>query len=467
HPIGPADARESYLNGPKIIEVALAAGVDAIHPGYGFLAENADFAEACEQAGLTFIGPSPDSIRMLGDKIRAREIAVQEGIPVAPASPEVGSIDEALEWAEKIGFPVMVKAAAGGGGRGIRLVESAEDFRGAAQRAMYEAQVAFGSSAIYVEKNLSPVRHIEVQIIADRYGNVVPVGERECSIQRRHQKLIEECPSVAVSPYLRRQLSRAATKIARAAAYHNVGTVEFLLTESGEWYFLEMNTRLQVEHPVTEMTTGTDLVKDQILVAAGEELPYDEVELLSRGWAIECRIVAEDPFNNFLPSVGRVVLAREPAGPGIRVESALYDGVEVTPYYDSLLAKVTAWGRNREGARQRMRRALAEFRIVGVATNIPYLQQILELPDFVLGNLDTGFLDRNEIVAEEPVEQQHRAAEIAALLYVTGHAAEPAPHANGANGNGAAKVQAMGSQWRERMGSLPGQRGMGRWPRSI
>jgi acetyl-CoA carboxylase biotin carboxylase subunit len=363
----------------------------------------------------------------------------------------------------------MVKAAAGGGGRGIRLVERADEFAGAAARAQYEAQVAFGNPAIYVEKNLAPVRHIEVQIIADRYGNVVPVGERECSIQRRHQKLIEECPSVAVTPYLRRQLGRAATRIARAADYHNVGTVEFLLTEQGDWYFLEMNTRLQVEHPVTELTTGTDLVKDQILVAAGEELPYDEVELQSRGWAIECRIVAEDPFNNFLPSVGRVVLAREPAGPGIRVESALYDGVEVTPYYDSLLAKVTAWGRNREGARQRMKRALAEFRVVGVATNIPYLQQILDLPDFVLGNLDTGFLDRHEVVAEEPLEQQHRAAEIAALLYVTGHAGDPAIAGpwNGANGNGAVRLAAASSAWRERMGAAPHQRGMGRWPRSI
>ncbi len=469
HPIGPANARESYLNGPKIIEVAKAAGADAIHPGYGFLAENADFAEMCEDAGMAFIGPSPSSIRKLGDKIAAREIAVSEGVPVAPASPEVVDIDEALRWATEIGFPVMVKAVAGGGGRGIRLVEQPEQFRAAAARAQYEAQVAFGNSTIYVEKSLSPVRHIEVQIIADRYGNIVPVGERECSIQRRHQKLIEECPSVAVTPYLRRQLGRAAVRIARAADYHNVGTVEFLLTESGDWYFLEMNTRLQVEHPVTELTTGTDLVKDQILVAAGEELPYDEVELQSRGWAIECRIVAEDPFNNFLPSVGRVVLAREPAGPGIRVESALYDGVEVTPYYDSLLAKVTAWGRNREGARQRMKRALAEFRIVGVATNIPYLQQILDLPDFVLGNLDTGFLDRHQVVAEEPLEQQHRAAEIAALLYVTGHAADPATAgtSNGAYGNGAARLPQGGSAWRERMGAMPVQRGMGRWPRSI
>ncbi|KAA0222152.1 ATP-grasp domain-containing protein, partial [bacterium] len=344
HPIGPAEARESYLNQERIISVAKQCGAQAVHPGYGFLAENADFADACTAAGLTFIGPSPESVRTLGDKIAARALAESVGIPVLPGSPEVSTIEEAMAWARRIGFPVMVKAAAGGGGKGIRRIDTEEEFRDAAARAMYEAQAAFGNPAIYVEKNLDRVRHIEVQIIGDRYGNIVPIGERECSIQRRHQKLIEECPSAVVTPDLRRTLGRAAVRVARAADYHNLGTVEFLLTGENEYYFLEMNTRLQVEHPVTEMTSGVDLVKDQILVAAGEELAYDEVELLNRGWAIECRIVAEDPFNDFLPSVGRIVLAREPAGPGIRVESALYDGVEVTPYYDSLLAKVTAWG---------------------------------------------------------------------------------------------------------------------------
>lgn len=466
HLIGPADARESYLNGDRIIAVAKACGADAIHPGYGFLAENADFAEACEASGLTFIGPSPASIRMLGDKIQARELAVQCGLPVIAGSPEVASIDEALAFANKIGYPVMVKAAAGGGGRGIRLIESEGEFRESAARAMQEAQAAFGSSAIYVEKNLPRVRHIEIQIIADKFGNVVPVGERECSIQRRHQKLIEECPSVAVSPDLRRSLSRAAVRIARAANYHNVGTVEFLLTPEGDYYFLEMNTRLQVEHPVTELATGTDLVKDQILVAAGEELPYDDGELLTRGWAIECRIVAEDPFNNFLPSVGRVVLAREPAGPGIRVESALYDGVEVTPYYDSLLAKVTAWGRNREGARTRMRRALSEFRIVGVATNIPYIREILELPDFIEGRIDTGFLDRHEMSAADPVEELQEMAEIAALLLVTsGEAAERSPAATSLAEP--ALQRQSGTAWRSQMTASGIGRGAGRWTKSI
>jgi acetyl-CoA carboxylase biotin carboxylase subunit len=464
HPIGPADARESYLNGARIIAVAKACGAEAIHPGYGFLAENADFAEACIAAGLTFIGPSPESIRLLGDKIQARAIAEKCGVPVLPGSVEVHSIDEAMAFAENIGYPVMVKAAAGGGGRGIRLVRSAEEFRDAAARAMQEAQAAFGNSAIYVEKNLDRVRHIEVQVIADQFGNAVAVGERECSIQRRHQKLIEECPSIAVSPELRRSLTRAAVRIARAADYHNIGTVEFLLTEAGDYYFLEMNTRLQVEHPVTELVTGTDLVKDQILVAAGEELPYDEADLLTRGWAIECRIVAEDPFNNFLPSVGRVVLAREPAGPGIRVESALFDGVEVTPYYDSLLAKVTAWGRNREGARTRMKRALQEFRVVGVATNIPYLQQIIDHPDFIFGAVDTGFLDRHQVFAEEPLAEQRELAEIAALLLVTGGEADYAESTNGASATNGHR--ANGSNWRSRMTGLE-RKAMGRWPKSI
>ncbi|MEO9255246.1 MAG: acetyl-CoA carboxylase biotin carboxylase subunit [Tepidiformaceae bacterium] len=464
HLIGPADARLSYLNGERIIEVAKACGADAVHPGYGFLAENADFADACAAAGLTFIGPSPESMRQLGDKIAARAIAQAAGLPVLPGSVEVHTIDEALGLAREIGYPVMVKAAAGGGGRGIRLVEREEDFREAAARAMQEAQAAFGSSAIYVEKNLAPVRHIEVQIIGDKFGNVVSIGERECSIQRRHQKLIEECPSIAVTPDLRRSLSRAAVRIARAANYHNVGTVEFLLTPTGEYYFLEMNTRLQVEHPVTEMSTGTDLVKDQILVAAGLELPYDEAQLLTRGWAIECRIVAEDPFNNFLPSVGRVVLAREPAGPGIRVESGLYDGIEVTPYYDSLLAKVTAWGRDREGARTRMKRALAEFRIVGVATNIPYLQQIIDMPDFIDGRIDTGFLDRHEVLPEEKLNEEREFAEIAALLFVVkGETSER----NATNGTANGHVPQPTSNWREQMTGKGARGGMGRWPKSI
>jgi acetyl-CoA carboxylase biotin carboxylase subunit len=398
-------------------------------------------------------------MRKLGDKIAAREIAAAAGLPSVPGSGEIASLDDASTVAEGIGFPVMVKAAAGGGGRGIRVVHSAAEFENAAQQAMYEAQAAFGNPAIYVEKHLAPVRHIEVQVIADAYGNIVPAGERECSIQRRHQKLIEECPSIAVKPELRRTLGRAAVRLARAAHYHNVGTVEFLLTEGGQHYFLEMNTRLQVEHPVTEMVTGIDIVKDQILVAAGEELSYEEGDLLNRGWAIECRIVAEDPFNSFLPSVGRVVFAREPAGPGIRVESALYDGMEVTPYYDSLLAKVTAWGRTREGARGRMKRALAEFRVVGVATNIPYLAQILDIPDFIAGDVDTGFLDRHTVEAEEPLERQALAAEIGALLLVT--LGDAGFERNGNHREETAAALPGISTWRGRMGNIAA--GAGGW----
>jgi acetyl-CoA carboxylase biotin carboxylase subunit len=464
HWIGAPEAVHSYLNGERIISVARECGADAIHPGYGFLAENADFAEACNDAGLTFIGPPPPAIRQLGDKLGARRLAIELGIPVVPGSIEATTVDGAASAAEQIGYPIMVKAAAGGGGRGIRIVEDPRRLTNAVTRSMREAEAAFGNATVYIEKYLAPVRHIEIQIIADAFGNVVPIGERECSIQRRHQKLIEECPSVAVTPDLRRSLGRAATRIARAAGYQNVGTVEFLLRDDGSYYFLEMNTRLQVEHPVTEITSGVDLVKDAIFVAAGQELPYDETELLTRGWAIECRIVAEDPFNNFLPSVGRIVLAREPAGPGIRVESALYDGMEITPYYDSLLAKVTAWGRNREGARARMKRALTEFRVVGVATNIPYLSQVIDLPDFIAGDLDTGFLDRNRVLPSESLADQEVAAAIASLLLVNGRGRAPGNGNNGAAAsNGKSPVSRNVSSWRQQQSESAG---MGRWLRS-
>ncbi len=459
--IGPAPASESYLNGDKILEVARQCGADAIHPGYGFLAENAEFAEACAEAGFKFVGPSPYSMRLLGDKTEARRIAESVGVTIVPGAREFESVEDARALAEGIGYPVMVKAIAGGGGRGIRLVEDPTGLERAISQARQEALAAFNDGRLYLEKLLRPVRHIEIQIIADEHGNIVPLGERECSIQRRHQKIIEECPSVAVDPELRRSLNRAAKAIARAANYTNVGTVEFLVTTEGDFYFLEMNTRLQVEHPVTEITTGVDLVKDQINVAAGELLPYDEGELLTRGWAIECRITAEDPFNNFLPAIGRILLAREPAGPGVRVESALYNGIEITPHYDSLLAKVTAWGRHREGAISRMKRALAEFRIVGVATNIPYLREVLELPAFAEGNLDTGFLDRYPVVPREPVEQQRRAAAIAALLYATGQTGAQPRFAAG-NETGHAR-----SSWRAKRGGQFAERAMGRWPKSI
>ena len=449
--IGPPEASESYLNAERILDVATACGADAIHPGYGFLAENADFAEACEDAGLTFIGPAPSAIRLLGDKNMARSLAASVGVPVVPGSGPLESLEEAPALAREIGYPIAIKAVAGGGGRGIRFVEREEDLPRALMLASREAEAAFSDGTLYLEAQMQGVRHIEVQIIADTYGNVIPLGERECSIQRRHQKIIEEMPSVVVGQELRRALNRAAVRVARAAGYRSAGTVEFLLTEDERYYFLEVNARLQVEHPVTEMTTGVDLVKDQLLVAGGSELAYDEGDLITRGWAIESRIVAEDPQNGFLPSVGRVVFSREPAGPGVRVESCLHDGLEVTPYYDSLLAKVTAWGTDREDARTRLIRALRESRVVGVATNIPYLLEILELPAFVEGRLDTDFLDRHQVEARQSEEPLREAAAIAALLTLSGESRAPVADAG--------DRRTAPSAWR--------QQAMGRWPRSI
>ncbi len=456
--VGPAEASESYLNAERIIDIATACGADAIHPGYGFLAENADFAEACEEAGLTFIGPSPAAIRLLGDKNAARSLAASLGVPVVPGTGPLESFDRAPELAREIGYPIAIKAIAGGGGRGIRFVEREEDLPSALSLASREALVSFGDGQLYLERQMQNVRHIEVQIIADTFGNVIPLGERECSIQRRHQKIIEETPSVVVGPELRRALNRAAVRVTRAAGYRSAGTVEFLLTEEQQYYFLEVNARLQVEHPVTEMTTGVDLVQDQILVASGLELPYDESDLLTRGWAIECRIVAEDPQNGFLPSVGRVVFSREPAGPGIRVESALHDGFEVTPYYDSLLAKVTAWGPDREDARARIIRALQECRVVGVATNIPYLLEILALPAFIEGKLDTDFLDRHQVEGQQSEEPLREVAAIAALLTLAGEGRSSSPSAEADTRRRAPSSRAP-SNWR--------QQAMGRWPRSI
>ncbi|HLA19310.1 MAG TPA: biotin carboxylase N-terminal domain-containing protein, partial [Dehalococcoidia bacterium] len=353
--IGPPPAQQSYLNGERIIETAKKAGADAVHPGYGFLAENADFAQACVDAGLVWVGPPPRLIRSLGDKVQARNLMKEAGIPVVPGSEEVTSKGKAASAATGIGYPIMIKAAAGGGGRGMRTVYRPEELPMALEAASREAATAFGHGALYLEKFLEPVRHIEVQVIADARGNAVSLGERECSIQRRHQKMIEEAPSTAVDAGLRGHLEEMALRAVRAAGYASVGTLEFLVDQEGGVNFLEMNTRLQVEHPVTELVTGVDLVADQILVAAGEELSYREVSI--QGWAIECRVAAEDPFNSFLPSVGTVSFVSVPGGPGVRVDSALYDGLEISHYYDPLIAKLCTWGRTRREAIQRMRRA--------------------------------------------------------------------------------------------------------------
>ena len=391
--LGPGPAAESYLNIPKLIDVAKRAGVNAIHPGYGFLAENADFAQACVDNHIVFVGPSPHSIRLLGDKSVARTTMGRAGVPLVPGTDNVTDIAVALAFAERAGYPMLVKATGGGGGRGIRVVPSADDLPNALDAAGAEALQAFGNGACYLEKYLNPVRHVEVQIMADTHGNVVGLGERECSLQRRHQKIVEEAPSVAVTPALRERLIAAAVTAAKAADYHGAGTVEFLLDGSGDFYFLEANTRLQVEHPVTEMLTGQDLVRDQLMVAAGDRLSYTQADIRWNGAAMECRVTAEDPENGFLPSLGRVRLLSEPSGPGVRVDSCLYDGMEVSPFYDSLLAKVIVWGQDRAQVIARMQRALSEYAISGVKTNLPFHNFLLNHPSVQSGDISTSFVE--------------------------------------------------------------------------
>lgn len=450
--IGSAPAADSYLNAPRILEVARRARVDAIHPGYGFLAENADFAEACGQAGIVFVGPSPRSIRMMGDKVQARKAMQEAGLPVVPGSKELTSKKRAAAEATGIGYPILIKATAGGGGKGIRTVYRPEELPMALEAASQEAASAFGHGALYLEKFLEPVRHVEVQIIADGQGNVVSLGERECSIQRRHQKMIEEAPSTAVGARLRARLNEMAMAAARAVGYTSVGTLEFLIDRKGTVNFLEMNTRLQVEHPITEMVTGVDMVADQIRVAAGEPLPYRQADIRVQGWAIECRVAAEDPFNNFLPSVGTVSFVTVPGGPGVRVDSALYDGLEISYYYDPLIAKLCTWGRDRSEAIQRMRRALREFKIVGVSTNIPFHLQVMENAHFQAGKLDTRFVEKHFRPQQENGLNEERVALLAAALLAHRHrrASRWAP-----------ARAAPASSWRLRGRSLSAARG--RW----
>ncbi|WP_027719274.1 acetyl-CoA carboxylase biotin carboxylase subunit [Desulfovirgula thermocuniculi] len=393
--IGPPPPTKSYLNLTNIISAAIVSGADAVHPGYGFLAENATFAGICESCGLTFIGPSAEAIEKMGDKALAREMAQRAGVPVVPGSPgPLADVQEALEVAGQIGYPVIVKAAAGGGGRGMRVAQGPEDLARALEAARSEAQATFGNGMVYLERYLEEPRHIEFQILGDRYGNLVHLGERDCSVQRRNQKLIEESPSVALSPELRQKMGEAALKLARAIGYHNAGTVEFLLDKHGNFYFIEMNTRIQVEHPVTEMVTGIDLVKEQIRLAAGEALGYTQDDICIRGWAIECRINAEDPDQNFAPSPGAITAYLPPGGPGIRLDSAAYAGWQISPYYDSLIAKLIAWGRDREEAIARMQRALAEFVVEGVKTTIPFHRRVLGNAFFRRGEVYTNFIQR-------------------------------------------------------------------------
>jgi acetyl-CoA carboxylase, biotin carboxylase subunit len=391
--IGPAASSRSYLNIHNIISAAEVTGADAIHPGYGFLAENAHFAEVCQSHGLIFVGPDPSMIRRMGDKALARETMIGAGVPVVPGSDGIVADDlRGLQVAREIGFPVMIKASAGGGGKGMREAPGEDDFRRAFNTARGEAESTFGNGDIYIEKLIQKPRHIEIQILGDMHGNIIHLGERDCSIQRRHQKLIEESPSPAVSDSLREKMGNAAIRAAEAVGYFSVGTVEFLLDVDDQFYFMEMNTRIQVEHPVTEMVTGIDLLKEQIRVAAGESLSYRQKDVQVRGHAIECRINAEDPLRDFAPCPGEVKTFHLPGGPGVRVDTHVYEGYMIPPFYDSMIAKVITYGRDREEALGRMRRALNEFVIEGVPSTIPFHQKMMLNKRFIEGVFDTHLL---------------------------------------------------------------------------
>ncbi len=391
--IGPPPAGESYLRGDHIVDVALRAGAKLIHPGYGFLAESAAFARDCVDAGLTFVGPPAETMELLADKPAARNVARDLGIPVVDGS--ASGLDDAglVAVADRMGYPVMLKAVAGGGGMGIRAAYDHQELREAIPRARQEAQAAFGDDDVYLERLVEDARHIEVQLLGDRQGRVIHLGERECSIQRRHQKLIEEAPSRALDEELRQRIHRAAVKIGEAVGYVSAGTVEFLLDSEGRFTFMEVNPRLQVEHTVTEAVTGVDIVKEQLRIAAGRELRYTQRDIVSRGWALECRILAEDANRGFAPSVGRIARLREPAGPGVRVDSGIAEGVTVTPYYDSLLAKLIVWGETRAVAIVRMRRALEEYQITGVTTTLRLYRALLDSTRFLGGQFHTGFVE--------------------------------------------------------------------------
>ena len=395
YPIGPAPSRESYLRIDRLLEVAARTGADAVHPGYGFLAENPQFAAACEEAGLTFIGPQSGTIEQMGEKTSARRLAVEAGVPVVPGTLEpVAGAEAIAREAERIGYPLMLKAAAGGGGKGLRLVSAPSELAAAMERAQSEARGAFGDDRVYLERALLQARHIEVQVLADHHGNAVHLFERECSIQRRHQKIVEESPSPFLTPELRAHMGELAVALVKRIGYRNAGTLEFLVDEHRRPYFLEMNTRIQVEHPVTEMVTGRDLVQLQIRIAQGEPLPFAQAEVEQRGHAIECRIYAEDPDRGFLPSPGRLLGLRAPGGPGIREDSGVYEGYEIPVHYDSMLSKLIVHGASRAQAVARMRRAIGEYQVLGVRTTLPFLDRVLRHPDFLAGTFDTGFVAR-------------------------------------------------------------------------
>jgi acetyl-CoA carboxylase biotin carboxylase subunit len=414
--IGPAPSRESYLRAGAIVELAAEIEADAIHPGYGFLAENADFARRCREAEIKFIGPSPEAIAEMGSKIESRRMMIEAGVPVVPGGQDIlPTLEEAAAFADELGYPVLLKAIAGGGGKGMRVVRSAEELPGAYRAARSESAASFGEDSVYLEKFIEEPRHVEIQILGDEHGRVVSLGERECSLQRRHQKVVEEAPSPVVDRELRRQMGEAAVTAAQAAGYTNAGTVEFLLDQDGEFYFLEMNTRLQVEHPVTEMVTGLDLVRAQLEIAQGGEIGKELEDIQPRGHAIEVRLYAEDPYRGFVPSPGRIERLRWPEGPGVRNDCGVYEGSEVPIHYDPMLGKLIVWAQSREEAMDRLARALEEIRIEGIRTTVPLFAALLEDPDFRAGRLDIGMLDRKLSAGEL---QPGHAAELADLSLI-------------------------------------------------
>jgi len=409
-PIGGVSSAESYLRIDKLMDAASQTHAEALHPGYGFLAESEQLAQACADSGICFVGPSPQAMAAMGKKVSSRAAAQEAGVPVVPGTPSpVRNVEEALEAARNLGFPLFVKADAGGGGKGMRVARNAEELRASLASAAQEAEAAFGDPAVYLERQLERPRHIEVQILGDRHGNLLHLGERECSVQRRHQKIVEECPSALHNEALRERLGQAALAIARNAGYYNAGTVEFLVESKNpdSFYFLEVNTRLQVEHPVTELVTNIDIVCEQIRIAAGEKLSWRQEDVRLRGAAIECRIYAEDPANNFLPAPGTVTELAEPAGPGIRNDSALYRGYEIPVHYDPLVSKLIAYGNDRDEAIRRMLRALGEYRVGGIPTSVSFLRRLISHPEFRSGNLHTGFLVDHHLFEEEGEEHAY------------------------------------------------------------
>ncbi len=393
--IGPASSSQSYLNATRIISAAEITGADAVHPGYGFLAENSEFAEMCNSCEISFIGPSPENIRRMGDKAEAKKYMTEAGVPVVPGSEGVIKKEsEAVQLADEVGYPVMLKAVAGGGGKGMRIVKEAKNLENSFMMARAEAEAAFGNPDLYLEKYIEGPRHIEIQLLGDQQGNMVYLGERECSIQRRHQKLIEECPSPIVTEKIRKAMGESAVKGALHVGYYSAGTIEFLVDVDLNFYFMEMNTRIQVEHPVTEMVYHVDLIKEQIMVATGRTLELKQNQLKPLGHSIECRINAEDPANNFIPSPGEVTSVYQPGGPGTRVDTHIYGSYKIPPFYDSLIAKLIVWGKDREEAINRMRRALDEFVVEGIKTTIPFHKYVIETEEFKSGNFDTNFIEK-------------------------------------------------------------------------